>query len=362
MKFVFAIKSLEVRGGGAERVLVNVVNHLANSGHEVHVVTLDYSKTSFYTLDEKVHLVSLALNQPGKSTGVFSLLKFIVKNRSLVKSIRPDFYVGFMHSIFIPAQVSVLGLGVKFVASEHIDISHYQSRRFQKFLVNCLRPFHHSITVPSHVVLKSFPESWKRRARVLANPVEERFFSSTCSISESKRIIVCVGRFMEQKNHTVLLHAFARVNALFPDWRLELYGEGVLKDELIALVDYLRLGESVRFCGYIHSIENAFLGADFSVVPSLYESFGLVAAESLACECPVVAFEDCEGLDEVLTDQNCYRVAASGNRVDNLAEAMVHLIENPELLYQIRQQARNSVSTFKASEVNSRWEDYFLGL
>lgn len=128
MKLLFAIKSLNVVGGGAERVLVDVANGMAARGHEVHVLTFDSPGESFYPLSPLVTRIDIAIGQPGKPTSRTAFARSIRRIRRSVQALGADLVIPFMHSTYVPLVLALLGTGTRIIVSEHVDNTHYLSR------------------------------------------------------------------------------------------------------------------------------------------------------------------------------------------------------------------------------------------
>lgn len=102
-----------------------------------------------------------------------------------------------------------------------------------------------------------------------------------------------IGRLeIAQKGIDLLLEAFARAAPRI-DQNLLIAGDGPDRDRILALIDKLGLAERVRLVGRVGAAERGrwLSRVDLVVVPSRYETFGLVAAEALAAGTPVVAFD-----------------------------------------------------------------------
>ncbi len=106
----------------------------------------------------------------------------------------------------------------------------------------------------------------------------------------TRPFILHVGTLQPRKNIPVLLRAFAELNN--PDVDLILVGgKGWLFDEIFALVEQLNLRNQVRFTGFVPDIELPlwYNSAELFVFPSIYEGFGIPAADAMACGTPVIA-------------------------------------------------------------------------
>jgi D-inositol-3-phosphate glycosyltransferase len=189
--------------------------------------------------------------------------------------------------------------------------------------------------------------------------VDERLFrpiDKETAIKETginfKNIILFVGRITKAKGLRILVKAFAKVKNQFnEEIKLMVVGgdtSGVMHSEaesrekkhLKRLIKKLRLKEDVIFLGpvnrellpYIYSI------ADVCAVPSLYESFGLVAVEAMSCGTPVIASK-VGGLAHTVIDGYSGLHFLPG-RSDQLAKAILKLITDSEKMKKIGVNAR----------------------
>ena len=133
MKLLFVIKTLVLRGGGTERVVSDISAALAARGHDLTLVRFDRPEEEpFYPLHPSVRLVSLGIGDVRRRTGPVEVIRRMVALRRLATEMRPDVAVGFMHSVYLPFGLALLGTGIPLVASEHISYAHYRTVPLQK--------------------------------------------------------------------------------------------------------------------------------------------------------------------------------------------------------------------------------------
>lgn len=125
---------------------------------------------------------------------------------------------------------------------------------------------------------------------VVANGLEEEAFVGRC---RERRGIGYLGRIeIAQKGLDLLVQAYASVAGSI-EQDLFIGGDGPDRDRLATLAAALGVGDRVHFVGRVQQSDRFdwLAGFDFLAMPSRYESFGMVAAEALAVETPVVAFD-----------------------------------------------------------------------
>jgi glycosyltransferase involved in cell wall biosynthesis len=124
-------------------------------------------------------------------------------------------------------------------------------------------------------------------------------FRTKFALPEEK-IVLFVGRLVYEKGAQVLVNAVPKVldkvNAKFI-----IVGNGYMKDQLSGLVRGMGLAHKVMFTGFIEdeTLRRLQTCADVSVVPSLFEPFGIVALEAMAAKSPIVV-SDTGGLSEIV--------------------------------------------------------------
>ena len=107
-------------------------------------------------------------------------------------------------------------------------------------------------------------------------------------IAPDQPFLLHVGRFMPQKAQAALVAAFAQVQAIHPDARLVMVGDGPLRDAVEAQIAAMNITgvTLMRRCDDIASLMAA---ADLFVLPSLFEGLPLVALEAMAAGLPIIA-------------------------------------------------------------------------
>jgi glycosyltransferase involved in cell wall biosynthesis len=174
-----------------------------------------------------------------------------------------------------------------------------------------------------------------------------------------RHILLYVGRPDGIKGLDLLLRSVAEI-APAADRGLKLVVVGDLDGEgsgprghYRRLAHHLGLEEIVEFRGIVpqHQLPLYYSAADLCAVPSTYESFGLVAVESMACQTPVVAFA-VGGLADTITDEDTGFLAPPGNRAA-FSRQLSRALESKRLK-EMGRRGRLSVRQYAWSNVVSR--------
>lgn len=109
------------------------------------------------------------------------------------------------------------------------------------------------------------------------------------SIPPRATVITCLAHLRPEKNHSLLLQAFARLTPECPGAILLLVGDGPLRQQLQSAVTALRLDESVRFLGFRDDVPDILAASDLGVLSSRYEGMPISVMQMMASALPVVA-------------------------------------------------------------------------
>ena len=147
--------------------------------------------------------------------------------------------------------------------------------------------------------------------------------------AEDDVLLVCVARFARQKNHALLLKAFAQMFARHPNARLLLVGDGVLREELETQVIRLDLAGRVRFLGLRTDIPEVLAASDVFVLSSEFEGNPLSVLEAMAAGLPTVSTA-VGGVPSLLENGTSGILIHSGDE-EGLSKAMESLLLNRNL-------------------------------
>jgi len=153
-----------------------------------------------------------------------------------------------------------------------------------------------------------------------------------------EKLILFVGRLVYEKGAHVLINAIPKilekVNAKFV-----IVGSGYMKEQLSVIVKSMRLESKVLFTGFLDedSLLKLQCSADVSVVPSLFEPFGIVALEAMAAKSPVVV-SDTGGLGEIV-EHDVTGVKVYPNNVESLAWGVAKVLSDERYRDSLRERA-----------------------
>ncbi|UTI62974.1 glycosyltransferase family 4 protein [Paraconexibacter antarcticus] len=178
-----------------------------------------------------------------------------------------------------------------------------------------------------------------------------------------ERLVLLVGRLVYEKGFQVALDALPDVIDHVGDLRFLVAGSGTADQELRAQATRLGLDEHGTFLGWIgdDALHNLYRIADLTVVPSLYEPFGLVALEAMASGCPCIV-ADTGGLREVVPPGERVGLRFNGGDAEHLGIMIERLLTSDELRDRLVVQAREHVLQFDWADVAEQTRAVYDGL
>ena len=368
MRILLTFRSLAV-WGGIERVLVDKMNYFANMcGYDVYMLTTDQGDHVVpYHLEDHVHLEDLGIqfHKQYRYSGFRRLWDRWQRTRLFekrlserIRVIHPDVIV--CTTADPVCSITKVKGEVPLVVESHSICSRtlggkgVRQRLASRLLLDGLKQAARVVALTENDAIE-----WKKyhpHVEVVPNLVHLN--KGKIASLENKRII-WVGRFENQKRPMDMIKIWQVVYPKFPDWHLDIYGEGE---------QYLELKEAVKVLNmniHIHQptemIFDAYRESSILISTSLFEPFGLVMPEAMSCGLPVVAYDCPYGPSEIITDGNngllvtCYDV-------DDFAEKLCMLIDNEPLRKIMGQNAIQSTLRFRKEKIIPQWINLFESL
>ena len=188
-----------------------------------------------------------------------------------------------------------------------------------------------TVSQKSAVDIEEEFELERGRVRVVEIGVDLNMFKPMPEIErKSDRLIATISANAPLKGLPFLLKAFAELRQDRPDLNLTVIGKDG-HEQTQRLMHKLNLNGSVEFTGRIETedIIRRYAASTIAVVPSLYEGFGLPAAEAMACQVPVVSTH-AGALPEVVGEDGAAGVLVKPGSAESLAREISALLDAPE--------------------------------
>lgn len=333
---------------GAERVIAHLANTYAEKGFFVDIIVLLHNRCE-YDLHPNVKVVSFVRSDVSRRK---NLLYWVKSIRKYMKKEKPEKVISFSMYVNIITLLACVGLHKEILISERNDPTSDGRSKFDVFLTNVLYKYADKIVFQTKRAMNSFPESIRKRSKIIGNPV-----FVACQASSTKQDkIVTVGRLAPQKNQKLLLNAFAKVVASYPQIRLEVYGKGELLDSLQEQCRQLGISNSVNFKGNVTNVHECISDARAFVLSSDFEGLSNALLEAMAMGLPCIS-TDCAGSDEIIESGVNGMLVHVGD-TEGLSNAIMRVLADEELASKISRNAKNIGNLYNHEAVIRQWLDY----
>lgn len=343
--------------GGTEGVTLKLANLFASKGYKVTIV-------SFFKVNEKesinpINVEIIYLNRfeyplTHKLRRVISFAKCYWKLRKLKNRLfvsNNDIYIG--QNFFPNMLLWMTGLAPYAIGCEHFKYDMYSDR--VKTIRNYVYSHFMRIVALTDVDRDKFREHLgKDKVTTIPNMaiVKDDF-----KVDLNSKFIISAGRLAPQKGFDFLIEAMEDVTKKHSDWKLNIWGEGNLKDELQRRINDTGLQNNISLCGYTTDINKEFARSAFYVLSSRFEGLPLVLIEALSVGLPSVAFDCPSGPAELLADGG--GILVEKENVSKLAEAINYMIEHPEYRRECSKHKEFIRKNLSPDVVFSKWQNLF---
>lgn len=359
MKVMLLITGLSV--GGAERQVSDLADSLFSKGHEILLVYMT-GEALVKPSNNGVSVVALGMNR-----SFVSVIKAFFELRRIIGSFKPDVIHSHMvHANIMARLIRVISKVPVLVSTAHSTNEGRGIRMLAYRLTDGLTDISTNVSVEAVRIFEQRRAVPHRRMTAIHNGIDVNKFSVNLIKREKIRaqldvndlkVFLAVGRLVDAKDFPNLLAAFSTVHKRHADSRLLIVGDGVLKAQLLEIARKLEILDCLRFLGTRDDVPDLMNAADYFVLSSAWEGFGLVVAEAMATEKVVIA-TDAGGVAEVLGD--CGLLVPARNP-ELLAKAMLKALElHPEEARLLKIAARQRVvSQYGLDNVSNKWLELY---
>lgn len=342
--------------GGAEKQNVMLANAMAERGHDVTLISI-CADNNCYELDERVTYVFL----PDQKTGILRISSRYCDIKKELRIIKPDITVSFwFQSAYLTALMKKSITG-KVVYSERGDPGDTEYNGMMGIVRRLTLPRIDGFVFQSKGAQAYFNNAIQSRSTVIPNPVFVRT-EDFPEVRERRKVIVSVGRLHPQKNQKLLIDAFSFVSDQIPDYTLEIYGDGELKNDLQKQINSLNLENKAFLMGTSKKIHSLINDASLFILSSDYEGLPNTLLEAMALGIPCIS-TDCRpgGAREIIDDGIDGVITPVGDR-EKLADAILHAIRYSEETQAKAKRAKIKMRKYQKNIIYSTWEDFFKSL
>ena len=360
IKILFFIETLE--GGGAEKVLRNLVNNMDQSRFEITVQTVWPCESANYlapgirykSMYPKQNRVNELRYRMEAESGIAYQLHF-----------RDDYDIecAYLEMGTTKLMAASNNKKAKKIAWVHCDLKKavQDTTAFVQKAAKWYQKFDQIVCV-SENVKDSFEDLFGAYppARVIHNVIDEEEIlekaEAPCEASKQSLTAISIGRMTGQKGYDRLLRAKKQLQDRGVQCDLWLLGEGPDQMQLKNMAISLGLSDSVKFMGFQKNPYPYLKAADFFICSSRYEGMSTSVIESLILEKPVIT-TDCTGMQELLGDSEFGLIVP--NTEEGLTEGFLRMASEEKLREHYRLKAADRKKQFSKAYNTEVTQQFF---
>jgi glycosyltransferase involved in cell wall biosynthesis len=351
--------------GGTEQVIRQLVTNLDPKNFQCEIACIDGEIGAIGRALEAEHGIRLHSRQ--RTAGLD--LKTILWLRKLIKGGRFDIVHCHQYSPYTYGWFAHWGTGARVVFTEHGRF-HPDSHRKKARLINPLIAFtsHRliAISAATREALVEYEYLPRKKIDVIYNGIvplavkdeDRRTLKKDLSLKPTETVIGTVARLDAIKNQALMLRATRALLDQNYNVRLLLVGDGPEREALEALANELKLGASVNFTGFQSHPADLLSLMDIFLLPSFTEGTSMTLLEAMSLGIPTVATR-VGGTPEIVHDGTTGLLVESDDLAE-FTEAIKSLLDNPDTLKQMKQQAKNRFNErFSVTQMVEKYEQCY---
>ena len=283
--------------GGAQRVIALLANDYAQRGWSVHVIVMmntviGYEMNSAIKIHTFVHQGNRLRNAG----------KWVKEIRQCLKVERPDVIVSFAGRINIITMIAAGGLHIPVLVSERNDPARDRRSKPEQWLCKRFYKRADKVVFQTKYQANYYANFCEETGVIIGNPISAPVYEGT----HTKKDIVCVGKLMDQKNHPMMIRAFAQIANEFPEKNIFIYGEGQKGDnrkrlELEKQIADCGMQNKIHLCGNTDHIFDILHEYKYFVMCSNYEGLSNALLEAMISGMVCVTTE-WKGVEDIVQD------------------------------------------------------------
>lgn len=371
MNIVYILPSLE-KMGGAERIITEKADYLIKHfGYKVCIICLFQNEDSpnALSLSKSIRQINLGIQYHTQYRYKYPI-RLLVKKRiirdmrnklsKIIYSIAPDIIIGVSYSqadlvCSIPnrAKKIIECHEPKSLIISSIYSGSYISKLYAKWI------YIRTIEKKADLVVtltKDDQLQWHnvKRTEVIPNfsPMQIKQHS-TCK----KKRVIAVGRLHQEKGFDRLISIWASISAKYTDWQLDIYGDGIIKDQLIQIIQKNNV-KNICLRGGSQNISEEYANSSICAVTSYFEGFSLVILEAMKHGVPCIAFDCPNGPRNIIEDgKNGFLIEDGNNSL--YIEKLCTLIESEQLRQHFSKASIERSKYFDTDNIMLKWKNLF---
>lgn len=334
--------------GGAEKVAAILASQFAMKQHQVSVITFTKGNDKRYIVDDEVEVFCAEVNPKSK----IKVLRRWFKIREIVRGIKPDCIINLATGGIYPLLAARTVRG-KLILSER---SNPNKSMGGKDKLNKWISFRgaDAIVFQTEYAKQQYPKEIQKKGVIIPNPLAENLPAVYTGVREKR--VVAVGRMITAKNYPMMFEAFKKFALKYPEYVLEVYGNGPKEQ---ATRDYVEQDDVLRgkvfFKGFVFNVNEEIRKSAMYISSSNHEGLSNSVLEALALGIPTIS-TDCPayGAREYIKN-NITGILVPVGDAESLYSAMCMMVEQGWLEKDFSTNAESIRKKLDASTIADSW-------
>ena len=367
------ILALHLGIGGIEKYISSLCKILEDDYQIDLVSTYKVPDTETFIFSNKVNIIYLINDYPKKeefkraikNKNIFNIIKYAYQliKILILKYIKNIMYVEEINSKYIITTRDFHNAVVSnnknrdiiAIATEHNY--HNNNNRYINNLINSCENIDYLVLVSEE--LKEFytkeieRKNIKTKCIYIPNVIENiKEYQEKIKVNNK---LVSVGRLVTEKGYNDIIDIILLIKKEIPDIKLDIYGDGPLKDELNEKITKLNLNNNIKLCGFIehNKLLNKLDSYDMYLMTSYTESFGLVLIEAISRSLLCIAFDSASGAKKILSNGNGLLIKDRNKEL--YAKTVIEYLNDINNINNITKRSYNSIKKYSIEEIKKEW-------
>lgn len=345
------ILTISMGNDGAERILSELSREWIKQGHKVTIIQTGANNYGVsYTLSKNIEILNIHTTTTIKLIRYFQEIK---KTIDILKERPNAAVVSFIVSSIFICGVASFFVKNKIIVSERNNPKECPAGKLQQKLRDWAFCHADVCVFQTEEAMKMFPRRVQNKGIIIPNPVNGNLPQPYTG--ERRKVIVVACRLHPQKNLLMLINAFSMLHKKYPDYKLEIYGQGEEKKKLENQIAKLGLEDSVNLLGFVEDIHQKMLDATMYVSSSNYEGISNSMLEALGMGVPTVVTDCPVGGARMVIKNEINGLLVPVGDTNAFYEAMKKIIEDKNFMEKISKEALKILNEYPLEKISRKW-------
>ena len=352
MNIIYVIEDYS-ENGGVERIVSEKANTLSTQYKNRVTLISVYSdnRPQHYKLEDGVDLIHLDIPFAKKTNNplpkllsrINTMVMAIVRLNKVIRGLNPDI-------IFFATTLGAILLPFCLTKARKIYESHLARNfnPFNKLFILTELKAERVICLTSGDA-KQF--KYAKKVEIIPNYINDvRSYTDYYGVRKA----IAVGRLELQKGFDILIDCWKDISSQYPDWTLDIYGDGSCRETLQRQITSLHLEDKVKLCGRCNNIMDVYPHYSLHLMTSRYEGLPMTLIEAQACGLPSVVFDFQYGASDIVTN-NHNRLIIEQDNTRLFTEAVIRMMSSESLRKAYGKNAIETGRRYYKENIFNKW-------